>query len=47
MRADQEGEGNSYERRFLRSIENVRDRGIGIAADDMSMDTKLSQRGFV
>ena len=47
MRADQEGEGNSYERRFLRSVENVRDRGIGIAADDMSMDTKLSQRGFV
>lgn len=47
MRADQEGEGNSYERRFLRSIENVRSRGIGIASDDMSMDTKLAQRGFV
>ena len=47
MRADQEGEGGSYERRFLRSIENVRSRGIGIASDDMSMDTKLAQRGFV
>lgn len=47
MRADQEGEGNSYERRFLRSIENVRSRGIGIASDDVSMDTKLAQRGFV
>ena len=47
MRADQEGEGSSYERRFLRSIENVRSRGIGIASDDMSMDTKLTQRGFV
>ena len=47
MRADQEGEGGSYERRFLRSIENVRSRGIGIASDDMSMDTKLTQRGFV
>lgn len=47
MRADQEGEGNSYERRFLRSVENVRSRGIGIASDDMSMDNKLAQRGFV
>ena len=47
MRSDQEGESNSYERRFLRSIENVRNRGIGIASDDMSMDTKLTQRGFV
>lgn len=47
MRADQEGESNNYERRFLRSIESVRNRGIGIASDDMSMDTKLAQRGFV
>ena len=47
MRADAEGEANAYELRYHRSIENVRNRGLGIASDDMSMINRIDQRGFV
>jgi hypothetical protein len=42
----QQSEGDIYYRRFKRSCDDIKSQGTAIAADDLSMDTRLSTRGF-
>ena len=42
----QQSEGDVYYMRFKRSCDDLKQRGTAIAADDLSMDTRLSTRGF-
>lgn len=46
IRLDGQGEGDEYYRRFKRSCDDVKLRGIGIASDDLSMDDRTTYRGF-
>lgn len=42
----QQSEGDVYYVRFKRSCDELKQRGTAIAADDLSMDTRLATRGF-
>jgi hypothetical protein len=42
----QQSEGDIYYKRFKRSCSEIKSQGTAIAADDLSMDTRLSTRGF-
>lgn len=46
IRLDGQGEGDEYYRRFKRSCDDVKLRGIGIASDDLSMVDRTTYRGF-
>jgi hypothetical protein len=42
----QQSEGDIYYKRFKRSCDAIKSQGTAISADDLSMDTRLSTRGF-
>jgi hypothetical protein len=42
----QQSEGDIYYKRFKRSCSEIKSQGTAIAADDLSMDTRLGTRGF-
>lgn len=46
IRLNNESEGDIYYLRFKQAIDDLRKRGTTIAADDLSMDTRLALRGF-
>jgi len=46
IRVDGQGEGDVYYLRFKRSCDEILKQGTGIASDDLSMDTRIRDRGF-
>lgn len=47
VNVDGQGEADIYYMRFKRSCEDIKKQGTGIAPDDLSMHTRIRDRGFV
>ena len=47
IRTDGQGEADIYYLRFKRICDEIRKLGVGIAADDLNMAGRISDRGFV